>query len=622
MSAGAIRAGQAYVELFTRDGKLVSGLNKAAARLKAFGSAVSGLGARFAGLGLLAGLPFLAAAKGFADFGSDMLDMSQRVGISVEALSELRYAAEQSGASAEDLENAFKFMQKGGFGQSSEDFLRIADDIAGLGSEQERTQRIMEVFGRAGTRLKPLFANGADGVRQLVAEAQRLGLTMSTADAQAAEAFGDQLSKLWAQVKRVWTSIGGALVPALSKLADWLSQVAVGAKDWVEQNRGLVELIGFAVAGVTAFGLALMVLGPAITAIGFAVSGLALALKAFGLAAGVAWLAFSSPIAAVVAGIALVAGGLVALIGRSTGAFATLGQGFAGIASTARTAWGGVMNAIAAGDWSMAGRIALLGLQVAFRQTMNTLSQAWGDFSEFFIGAWDRAVAAVAQAIGGLRQSINMTRNDWAALRQEIRGDAAQAREDQAPLEQRSRELADRIVAERRALAAEQGISYQQAAQRSTVLIDELVRQRAELQRVIAGIGGTLVTPDAGGVNQNQLAAEAAAERQRQRDAANAANQAAVTALQEQLAAASNEAAIARLRNKMAPVFRKIGPGGDNNANQGKTDVSGTFSAFAAAGLGAGSSLVERTARATEQTRDELRGLRRDVAGGGGLPVA
>ncbi len=38
--------------------------------------------------------PMLGAAKAFADMGSDLVDMSQRTGISVEALSELGFAAE------------------------------------------------------------------------------------------------------------------------------------------------------------------------------------------------------------------------------------------------------------------------------------------------------------------------------------------------------------------------------------------------------------------------------------------------------------------------------------------------------------------------------------------------
>src|SRR5437867_11577767 len=113
MAAGsAIRAGPAYVELFTRDSKLIAGLNRAAARVRAFGASITALGAHIAGLGLIMALPLLGAAKAYADMGADLLEMSQRTGLSVEALSELRFAAEQSGTSLEDLETGIKKMSR------------------------------------------------------------------------------------------------------------------------------------------------------------------------------------------------------------------------------------------------------------------------------------------------------------------------------------------------------------------------------------------------------------------------------------------------------------------------------------------------------------------------------
>ena len=50
----AIRAGRAYVELFTKDGRLVKGLKRASARLKAFGASVTMMGAKLTALGAAA----------------------------------------------------------------------------------------------------------------------------------------------------------------------------------------------------------------------------------------------------------------------------------------------------------------------------------------------------------------------------------------------------------------------------------------------------------------------------------------------------------------------------------------------------------------------------------------
>ena len=59
----------------------------------------------------------------------------------------------------------------------------------------------LEVFGRSGTGLLPMFAQGAAGIERLQAEARRLGLMMSGEDARAAEQFNDTLDALWKTVK-------------------------------------------------------------------------------------------------------------------------------------------------------------------------------------------------------------------------------------------------------------------------------------------------------------------------------------------------------------------------------------------------------------------------------------
>src|SRR5262245_3402549 len=96
-SARGIRAGAAYVELYLSDSRLVRGLEKAEKRLKAFGEGLRSIGTKMATIGAAVAGSMLGASKVFADMGSDLVDMSQRTGVSVESLSELGYAAEQSG---------------------------------------------------------------------------------------------------------------------------------------------------------------------------------------------------------------------------------------------------------------------------------------------------------------------------------------------------------------------------------------------------------------------------------------------------------------------------------------------------------------------------------------------
>jgi hypothetical protein len=50
-SSSNIRAGAAYIELYTKDNRLTKGLNAASAKLKAFGAGITSVGTKLAGIG-------------------------------------------------------------------------------------------------------------------------------------------------------------------------------------------------------------------------------------------------------------------------------------------------------------------------------------------------------------------------------------------------------------------------------------------------------------------------------------------------------------------------------------------------------------------------------------------
>jgi len=89
----SVRAGRAFVELFTDDKRLVRGLRAAERKLKAFGANVRNMGLKMAGLGTAVLAPMLRAAKAFGAMGDQVAKMAKRTGLSVETLSELRFVA-------------------------------------------------------------------------------------------------------------------------------------------------------------------------------------------------------------------------------------------------------------------------------------------------------------------------------------------------------------------------------------------------------------------------------------------------------------------------------------------------------------------------------------------------
>ncbi|MDD3585816.1 MAG: phage tail tape measure protein [Thermoguttaceae bacterium] len=79
-STTAIRAGRAFVELFTDNSKLVRGLREAETRVRDFGNKMKTLGMQLAALGGMAAVPLGIATKVFADFDDQMRAVSAVTG--------------------------------------------------------------------------------------------------------------------------------------------------------------------------------------------------------------------------------------------------------------------------------------------------------------------------------------------------------------------------------------------------------------------------------------------------------------------------------------------------------------------------------------------------------------
>ncbi|MCL4743595.1 MAG: hypothetical protein KJZ54_15480, partial [Phycisphaerales bacterium] len=206
--AKGIRAGRAFVELGVSD-RLTAGLRAAQRRLQAFGAGVRSVGTRIAAIGTAGLAPLAASVRSFASAGDVLDKMSQRTGISVEALSELGFAAEQSGADLQTLEKGVRTLQRSindaerGLSTATDAFSDLgltAEQLRGLTPEEQfklvaealsriedpskRAALAMQLLGRAGTQLLPLMQNGVRGIEELQEQARSLGLTVSTETAK------------------------------------------------------------------------------------------------------------------------------------------------------------------------------------------------------------------------------------------------------------------------------------------------------------------------------------------------------------------------------------------------------------------------------------------------------
>lgn len=286
--SGAIRAGRAFVEIFTDTNPLEKGLRGVEGKLTRFGSQVARIGLSMAGFGASAATGLLAAAKQFSDAGDELAKSAVRMGIGVQALTELRFAADQSGVSAEALEKAILGLNKvllAAEGGSAAAQKKLADlglslgDLAGLAPEEQfaklsdallrveepgrRAAMAMALFGRSGAELLPLLNEGSAGIEALRQKARDFGITLTEEDVKAAEQLNDAIGLLTMSFKARLGSAMAALTPTLTEFAEKVAESMKSVGDFIHQHRELVTVAFKASVAVAGVGTALFGIGAA-----------------------------------------------------------------------------------------------------------------------------------------------------------------------------------------------------------------------------------------------------------------------------------------------------------------------------------------------------------------------
>lgn len=414
---GDIKAGRAYVELFVKNSALVKGLDIAGKKLQAFGGQVGKIGGLMAGMGGAIIAPLTGAINHFADAGDALDKMSARTGIGVTALSELGFAAEQSGSNLAAVEGAvLKMNRRLGritVGQGSgaqveaieelglsvarlnsmnpeERFLALADAMAGYGDDAAAAGLAQRAFGTGVDAILPLLTQGRDGIAALREEARDLGISVDPESTKAAAELTDGMNRMRRSVKAVVYEVGASLAPAAIHATEVIRGLIKPGIEWVKQNAHIVRTVaavGLALVGV---GTGVAALGGGIAALGVVLSGAATILGTIGAALGV----LLSPIGLITS--ALGAGVLAWARYTDSGhrAVSTLRETLGEIADTARDTFAGIWDAIAAGDLELAGQIAVTGLQLAIVEGFQGLGDAVGGIWGDMIGTLGQQLAA------------------------------------------------------------------------------------------------------------------------------------------------------------------------------------------------------------------------------------
>lgn len=258
--------------------KLSPAAKKAKKSTDELNSASKNLTGSFGKLGAAAktALPFIGGAAvvgGFtkmikmtAEAGDKFAKMSQKVGISVETLSTFDHVAKLSGITIDTVavglrrfaQNALDMSR--GIGEAKREFealgIPVTDasgkvremedlllDVAELFSRMEdgtvKTAMAMRLFGRSGTEMIPMLNKGREGIRNMMKEAEKLGLVFSAEKAKEMERFNDNMLRMKNQMKGLAFQI---MPPLIENMSEFLEMLGFAQFKTAKENmRGYIE---------------------------------------------------------------------------------------------------------------------------------------------------------------------------------------------------------------------------------------------------------------------------------------------------------------------------------------------------------------------------------------------
>ena len=255
-------------------------------------------------VGRVLGAAAVAAATGLAymakqsiDLADEMSKAAQKIGVTTESLSQLRYAADLAGVAGASLDKSLQKLNRsmseatitstskaamafkalgvevknadGSLRSSDAVFDDLADKMAGMRDGATKTALAMDIFGKSGADLIPLMNGGSKAIQAAREEADRLGQTIDGKAAKAAEQFNDNMARLGKTMSGAVLQATQSLIPLMSNMSDELVKTAQdadamrGASDALVTGfrllitagilvKGTFQTVGVAIAGVAA----------------------------------------------------------------------------------------------------------------------------------------------------------------------------------------------------------------------------------------------------------------------------------------------------------------------------------------------------------------------------------
>lgn len=295
--------------------------------LEKFGKNLQKIGGVYAGAGAAVSAALGVSVKALANAADVADDTAKRTGLTAQAVQELAYVAKMTGSNLSTVEVALRAMQRNladtgaesatfkgaleALGISLDDlrqmspqkqFDTLSNALAGVDDASQRAGLSMAVFGRSGTALMPMLAEGQSKLAALKQEAHDYGFVMSGEVIEAGTTFNDNLDRLKGALGGLAQQFVAGLLPALNEFVLDVANVVSGVKNWMSENPGLTKTLAALAAGI---GAALTVAGGLIAACG--------AFITMAPALGAAFTVATGPVGVITAAIAALVAGIIVL---------------------------------------------------------------------------------------------------------------------------------------------------------------------------------------------------------------------------------------------------------------------------------------------------------------------
>ena len=446
-SGSEVRSGGAFVEFYAKgDTAIKKTLADIEGRMKKMAGTVAAVSATMAAAGAAITGPMLYGLSVASEATSQLTSGARRTGMSVEQLGGLAYATGGDlDALAGGVRHLNSFMNEAAHGSAEANlrlaelgvtfeelnhmtqdqrFRRVADALNGIGDAAQRGALQTSIFGRSGMSLN--LSGGAAGLGAREARGQQLGAVMSAGDVEIVRGYNIAQREMNTAIKALWVEVGTAAAPAMREFFEIITNVVVGAREFINTNREtfstifrIADAFVTAAAGGMALAGGLYVAATALQYLGvFAVVG-KIALWGYNAAMFVAhaatygWLLLLAPIAAVtnlvVAGILAGAGYLAYLGAKWVWSTNIIQNAVATIRRVAVAAWdaivshfGPVIDFVRDGFNAIVAYVAPT-FNIIRDAISSALSSAWDSAKNFF----GNMLGTATQAWAGIRSALS-----------------------------------------------------------------------------------------------------------------------------------------------------------------------------------------------------------------------